>query len=94
MLTQREAMRLVYEQFATSPMGIVVSEVWGDGGQSSAVFTDLPSAFGGLPERRWAFTVNAQSGKLTQHDSDAATSALTAGMTRIAWTRTAPATAR
>lgn len=84
MLTQREAMRLVCEQFATSQMGIVVSEIWGDG-QSYAVFADLSNAFGGRPERRWAFTVDAQSGELTQHASDAATKTLTAGLTRIAW---------
>ena len=85
MLTQREAMRLVCEQFATSPMGIVVSEIWGDG-QSYAVFADLPSAFGFRPERRWAFTVDVQSGELTQHDSRAtASKALTAGLTRLAW---------
>ena len=86
MLTQREVMRLVCEHFATSPMSIVVSEIWGDG-QSYAVFADLPSAIACRPERRWAFTVDAQSGELTQHNSDATATAktLTAGLTRIAW---------
>ena len=67
-------------------MSIVVSEIWGDG-QSYAVFADLPSAIACRPERRWAFTVDAQSGELTQHNSDATATAktLTAGLTRIAW---------
>ena len=60
-------------------------EIWGDG-QSYAVFADLPSAFGYRPERRWAFTVDVQSGELTQHDSRAtAAKELTAGLTRFAW---------
>lgn len=84
MLTQQEVVRLVCDQFPPIPGGIVVCEIWGDG-QSYAVFTDLSNGFGGRPERRWAFTVDAQSGEVTQYDSDADAGDLTAGLTRIAW---------
>ena len=84
MLTQQEVVRLVCDQFPPLPFGIVVCEIWGDG-RSYAVFADLSNGFGARPECRWAFTVDAQSGEVTQHDSDTDAGDLTAGLTRIVW---------
>jgi hypothetical protein len=84
MLTEREAIRRVHARFTGMGVAMVVAQIWGGDGRF-VVFPSLPDPFGRPPGRVRAFTVDADTGEMIEHDQDIAEEELISGLTRIPW---------